>query len=611
MPFFSWGGEASAAEDGPQAGVGSIAAGPAVAAATESSQRLSVGSFDQTTFGNESFSDVSPFRPSLSTPEPDDGPARAFELDLSPEAGDSFPVPLDASRHHGESSESSYDQVSGSVPIPGSYESGGGGAFGRRQGSLGHSTSHSSTSDARSALSCSPGSGGAHSLGSGWAMPKFGSFTEIRPLNNRKPSPVSGPRAAESVETPTGLVLRPGERLVSSEDGICLEPEPGMVGAASEPSGAVHLTNYRLVVTATGTGSSASSPFPFSPPAAGGDAGEIGPPVAAVALSCIESLATDESTGILLLVCKDVRAYRLRLADPSRLGGVAASIRDAVPLAPPHGIGAFGREGVTPAPRPGLGVADFDRQGVPWDKWRHTSQNTSHELCGTYPSHGLVVPAAVADTDLIAAAAFRAHRRFPALSYYHSPTGASLTRASQPLVGVTGGRNAKDENLLRAVYDNNMNGTDLHIIDCRSLPPNAHAQHTPHRTHTSTHARPSSTVSPCCCAPRCQLPLNCFGPPQEPDGSAREPARPRGWVRSHPELNLKTPAWVFCMSWCADFEFRVAQGRVCRPWLRDLRHLARRHAEHPRSRGIVHRPVRPLPRGPNHRAAAAQRRLAQ
>ena len=28
----------------------------------------------------------------------------------------------------------------------------------------------------------------------------------------------------------------------------------------------------------------------------------------------------------------------------------------------------------------------------------------------------------------------------------------------------------------------------------------------------------------------------------------------------HPELKCKIPAQVFCMSWCADFEFRVAHG---------------------------------------------------
>ena len=30
----------------------------------------------------------------------------------------------------------------------------------------------------------------------------------------------------------------------------------------------------------------------------------------------------------------------------------------------------------------------------------------------------------------------------------------------------------------------------------------------------------------------------------------------------HPELKLKIPAEVFCMSWCADFEFRAPQCRA-------------------------------------------------
>ena len=28
----------------------------------------------------------------------------------------------------------------------------------------------------------------------------------------------------------------------------------------------------------------------------------------------------------------------------------------------------------------------------------------------------------------------------------------------------------------------------------------------------------------------------------------------------HPELKLNTPPWLFCMSWCPDFEFRGTQG---------------------------------------------------
>eukprot|EP01052_Picozoa_sp_SAG31_P014468 SAG31_NODE_901_length_11133_cov_9.476799_3_plen_145_part_00 len=139
-------------------------------------------------------------------------------------------------------------------------------------------------------------------------------------------------------------------------------------------------------------------------------------------------------------------------------------IQNSLPFAPPHGLGGFGhhsdasRSGGEMQNRAGRSsLVDFDRQGVPWDKWRHTEANAGgdYPLCASYPSLGLVVPCSVVDDDLRAAAGFRAHRRFPVLSYYHNSTGASLTRASQPLVGVIGGRNAKDENLLRAVYDNN------------------------------------------------------------------------------------------------------------------------------------------------------------
>ena len=89
-------------------------------------------------------------------------------------------------------------------------------------------------------------------------------------------------------------------------------------------------------------------------------------------------------------------------------------------------------------------------------------------MCSSYPADALVVPAAVSDDDVRAAAKFRTRQRLPCLAYYDRWTGASLCRASQPLVGVGSHRNSKDENLLRAIYDNNTNGTELRIVDCRS-----------------------------------------------------------------------------------------------------------------------------------------------
>lgn len=114
------------------------------------------------------------------------------------------------------------------------------------------------------------------------------------------------------------------------------------------------------------------------------------------------------------------------------------------------------------------GEVDFERQGVPWSQWRVCKANAEYDVCSSYPADALVVPAAVSDDDVRAAAQFRTRQRLPCLAYYDRWTGASLCRASQPLVGVVSHRNSKDENLLRAIYDNNTNGTELRIVDCRS-----------------------------------------------------------------------------------------------------------------------------------------------
>ena len=51
--------------------------------------------------------------------------------------------------------------------------------------------------------------------------------------------------------------------------------------------------------------------------------------------------------------------------------------------------------------------------------------------------------------------------------------------------------------------------------------------------------------------------LPCLPPPVRPTASATESLSERACVAHHPELKPNTPAQVFCMSWRADFEFRV------------------------------------------------------
>lgn len=112
--------------------------------------------------------------------------------------------------------------------------------------------------------------------------------------------------------------------------------------------------------------------------------------------------------------------------------------------------------------------AEFHRQGLnnPLSHWRVTRLNERFGLCGTYPRL-LVVPRSISDEALARAAAFRSGRRLPVLCWKDAFGVASISRCSQPLVGVANKRSPDDEALLRAIADTNPFGETLHIIDCR------------------------------------------------------------------------------------------------------------------------------------------------
>lgn len=100
---------------------------------------------------------------------------------------------------------------------------------------------------------------------------------------------------------------------------------------------------------------------------------------------------------------------------------------------------------------------EFARQGIgekapdgPGRAWRITDINAEYEYSPTYPSV-LCVPKAVSDNLLKYGGEFRSKQRIPALSYLHF-NGGSITRSSQPRVGVQGKRNVQDERLVSAIF---------------------------------------------------------------------------------------------------------------------------------------------------------------
>ncbi|CAG8442059.1 8042_t:CDS:2 [Ambispora leptoticha] len=98
-------------------------------------------------------------------------------------------------------------------------------------------------------------------------------------------------------------------------------------------------------------------------------------------------------------------------------------------------------------------LVEFDRMGVgsKTRAWRISYKNKSYELCPTYPRI-LVVPDKILDSVLTHACKFRSKCRIPTLSYLHWSNMASITRSSQPMVGLKQNRSLQDEKIIEAIF---------------------------------------------------------------------------------------------------------------------------------------------------------------
>lgn len=98
---------------------------------------------------------------------------------------------------------------------------------------------------------------------------------------------------------------------------------------------------------------------------------------------------------------------------------------------------------------------EFARQGISQKStakgWRITEINKDYTYSPTYPAV-MVVPASISDNVLNYAKTYRSRARIPALTYLHPINNASITRCSQPMVGVRGNRSAQDEKLVAAIW---------------------------------------------------------------------------------------------------------------------------------------------------------------
>jgi len=72
------------------------------------------------------------------------------------------------------------------------------------------------------------------------------------------------------------------------------------------------------------------------------------------------------------------------------------------------------------------------------------------------------------DADVQLVSRFRSKCRIPVLSWMHPASGAAILRCSQPLLGITGSRNADDERLMEVAATMNVDSQDVLIFDARS-----------------------------------------------------------------------------------------------------------------------------------------------
>ncbi|KZV71863.1 phosphatases II [Peniophora sp. CONT] len=100
---------------------------------------------------------------------------------------------------------------------------------------------------------------------------------------------------------------------------------------------------------------------------------------------------------------------------------------------------------------------EFGRMGVGTRSkaWRFTDINKDYTFCPTYPAR-MVVPTRISDATLQYAVKYRSKGRIPALTYLHWANYGSITRSSQPLVGLTNARSVQDEKLVEAVFQSHL-----------------------------------------------------------------------------------------------------------------------------------------------------------
>ncbi|KAM0791135.1 hypothetical protein ACM66B_005621 [Microbotryomycetes sp. NB124-2] len=220
-------------------------------------------------------------------------------------------------------------------------------------------------------------------------------------------------------------------------------------GSTAVSHGSLHLTPHHVV---------------FRPSEAASEDKELWLPLSLLYSVTRSPPTLDGSPTPLILKTRDFQSYELSFNSIEHVDGVWDSLKgvcQAVATAGVESLYAFtqqdkiDRKGKS---RAGWGIyepeREFKRMGVGnrSQAWRVSLINNSFDFCPSYPSD-IVVPSRISDTTLSYAVKYRSKGRIPGLVYLHWANFGSITRSSQPMVGITqGARSIQDEKLVEAIF---------------------------------------------------------------------------------------------------------------------------------------------------------------
>lgn len=104
------------------------------------------------------------------------------------------------------------------------------------------------------------------------------------------------------------------------------------------------------------------------------------------------------------------------------------------------------------------------------NSWRISEVNKYYAVCASYPPI-LVVPECISDEHMIKVSRERSTGRVPALTWVHPTNGASLTRSSQPMIGINVTACPADEKLLMCIRESAVTFRDVQRRSASALSP--------------------------------------------------------------------------------------------------------------------------------------------